>query len=136
CGVLLAACGLIGPLGRLVAAIPLPLANAMLAGVLLSLCAAPFLALADAPGAIAPVIGVWLVLSVLARRWAVPGALIAALVVMVAEGSFAAVDAGSALPAIEPVTPVWDGGALVAIAVPLFIVTMTSQNIPGLAVLA
>ncbi|GAB2862997.1 benzoate/H(+) symporter BenE family transporter [Nocardioides pacificus] len=136
CGVLLAACGLIPLLGRLVAAIPLPLANAMLAGVLLSLCAAPVRAVVEDPLAITPVIATWLLLTVVARRWAVPGALLAAVAVMLLDGSFTAVDTAAAVPILVVVTPAWDAGALLALAVPLFIVTMTSQNIPGMAVLA
>ncbi|WP_244928215.1 benzoate/H(+) symporter BenE family transporter [Nocardioides sp. W7] len=135
-GVLLAACGLVRPLGRLVEAIPLPVANAMLAGVLLTLCTVPFRSLADSPGTVAPVVALWLILTVLAPRWAVPGALVAALVVMAVRGSYSAVDAAAAAPHLESVSPVWDAGALIAIAIPLFLVTMTSQNIPGMAVLA
>ena len=56
-------------------AIPAELAAAMLAGVLLVLCIAPFRALAADPAVIAPVILAWLVGFVLIRRWAVPIAL-------------------------------------------------------------
>ena len=48
-GLLFIAAGLIRPFGRLVAAIPPTLANAMLAGVLFGLCLAPIRALAEAP---------------------------------------------------------------------------------------
>ncbi|MDT0202928.1 benzoate/H(+) symporter BenE family transporter [Nocardioides sp. AE5] len=136
CGVLLALCGLVRPLGRVVAMIPAPLANGMLAGVLLVLCAAPFLAVAEEPAAIAPVILAWLVLMAVARRWAVPGALVAAIVVLIVSGTFGELAGASLVPVVEFVAPQWDAGALLAIAVPLFIVTMTSQNIPGIAVLA
>ncbi|WP_067430642.1 benzoate/H(+) symporter BenE family transporter [Nocardioides jensenii] len=136
CGVLLALCGLVRPLGNLVARIPPTLANGMLAGVLLTLCAAPFLAVVDEPAAILPVMLVWLALTAWARRWAVPGALVAAIAVMAVDGVFGQLAAGAASPTITWVTPTFHGGALIAIAVPLFIVTMTSQNIPGIAVLA
>lgn len=136
CGVLLAVCGFIRPLGELVARIPPTLANGMLAGVLLTLCAAPFLAVVDEPAAIIPVMLVWLALMAVARRWAVPGALVAALAVMAADGVFASVTVDGATPVLVWVTPTFHAGALIAIAVPLFIVTMTSQNIPGIAVLA
>ena len=49
-GVLIVAAGLWKPLGRAVAAIPAPLANAMLAGVLLGLCLAPVRAISARPG--------------------------------------------------------------------------------------
>ena len=41
--------GLWSPLGRLVAAIPKPIASAMLAGILLKLCLAPFMAIGKVP---------------------------------------------------------------------------------------
>jgi benzoate membrane transport protein len=55
-GVLLVAAGFIRPFGRAVAAIPAALANAMLAGVLFSLCLAPVKAMAEAPRLAAPII--------------------------------------------------------------------------------
>ncbi len=135
-GVLIALCGLVRPLGRAVAAIPPALANAMLAGVLLTLCVEPFRALAHSPGAIAPVLLVWLALMRFARRWAVPGALGAALVVIAVSGSFSHLAGARLTPVLTAVAPAWDPAAILAIAFPLFLVTMTSQNIPGMAVLA
>ena len=58
CGALVVVAGLVGPLGRLVAAIPGHIAGAMLAGVLLPLCLAPVHALAQVPLLAAPVIAV------------------------------------------------------------------------------
>src|SRR5690606_26851806 len=49
CAVLIVIAGLFRPLGRAVAAIPAPLANAMLSGVILGLCFAPFKAIAFDP---------------------------------------------------------------------------------------
>ena len=100
CGLLLALCGLVRPLERLVEAIPKPLASAMLAGVLLTLCVAPFRAVVASPAAIAPVMVTWLVLVAVARRWAVIGALGAALVVMAAQGVFGRLDLGAAAPSV------------------------------------
>lgn len=135
CGVLLALTGLVKPLGAAVRAIPAPLAQAMLAGVILHLVAEPFAALGARPWAIAPVLVVWLLMLKLARRWAVPAALLAAVVVMVVSGTFTGLSVDWALH-LEWVTPRFDLAAVVALALPLYIVTMTSQNIPGVAVLA
>ena len=55
-GVLYLLTGLVRPARRPGGRIPAPLANAMLAGVLLGLCVEPFRALADEPAAIAPVL--------------------------------------------------------------------------------
>ena len=46
CAAFIVLAGLIRPFGRAVAAIPAPIANAMLAGVILNLCFAPFKAVA------------------------------------------------------------------------------------------
>ncbi len=135
-GLLYALTGLVRPVGDWVARIPMPLANAMLAGVLLVLCVEPFRALADSPGAIAPVLATWLVLLRLARRWAVPGAFAAALVVIVVTGSLGGLGAGDLAPRLTWTTPHLDPLTVIAIGVPLYLVTMTSQNIPGTAVLA
>ena len=79
-GALIVLAGLIRPLGRLIAAIPAPIAGAMLAGVLLPLCLAPVRAVAEEPLLAVPVVVVWVVVLRFARRWAVPAALAAATV--------------------------------------------------------
>lgn len=134
-GALVAACGLVRPLGALVERIPLALANAMLAGVLLTLCVAPFRAAVSQPAAILPVIAIWLLLIRCAPRWAVPGALATAIGVMAIAGSFTHLAGARLAPIMEVVTPGFDPAAIIALGVPLFLVTMTSQNIPGIAVL-
>jgi benzoate membrane transport protein len=135
-GALYAVTGLVRPLAGWVAAIPPALANAMLAGVLLGLCVEPFRALVDEPAAIAPVLLTWLVVLRLARRWAVPAALLAALVVVVVTGSLSELGSTPLAPHLTWTTPTFDLATVVAIGLPLYVVTMTSQNIPGVAVLA
>jgi benzoate membrane transport protein len=124
-------------LGALIARIPPSIAQAMLAGVLLPLCLAPITGLVANPWGVVPVVVTWLVCSRLAPRWAVPLAFVAAAVVVAVslaqEG--AAVDAGLLVPRIELTAPVFTIGALVGIALPLFIVTMASQNVPGVAIM-
>ena len=60
---------LVRPLGRLIGAIPPPIAGAMLAGVLLPLCLAPVKAVAEVPLLAVPVVLVWAVVGRLARPW-------------------------------------------------------------------
>src|SRR3954471_2165699 len=79
-GVLVVVAGWWKPLGRAVLAIPAPLANAMLAGVLLSFCVAPVKAVAEVPMMALPVVVGWVVVTRFARLYAAPVAvLIAAL---------------------------------------------------------
>ena len=135
CGVLLALTGLWGTLGRLIARIPVPIASAMLAGVLLPLCLTPVRAAVDIPAAVGPVIVAWALLGVVARRWAIPGALAVAIVVVLVSEPLRAGPTG-ALPVLDGTVPAFSAGALLGIALPLFIVTMASQNVPGMGVLA
>lgn len=139
CGVLIVVAGLFKPLGRAVAAIPAPLANAMLSGVILGLCFAPFKAIAFDPKLGLPILVAWAAVLAFKRLYAVPAALAAFVLVMVfgvklPDGAMSAW-AQSLAPPIELVAPVFTLPALVSIALPLFIVTMASQNIPGIAVL-
>jgi len=119
CGMLIVVAGLWRPLGRWVAAIPAPLANAMLAGVLLGLC----------------LVLVWALVARFRRLYAVPVAVLvtAGLIVMTTHVDIAGI--GSLLPLPVLVTPRFTFAAIIGIALPLFIVTMASQNIPGMAVL-
>ncbi|MFZ8757868.1 benzoate/H(+) symporter BenE family transporter [Microbacterium sp. HMH0099] len=125
------------PLGALIARIPPSIAQAMLAGVLLPLCVAPFVGLVDDPWGVAPVLVVWLVASRLLPRWAVPLAFVAAIAVVSVElaRSGADMDAASLLPRLELTVPTLTVGSVVGIALPLFVVTMASQNVPGVAVM-
>lgn len=134
-GALTVLAGLWRPLGRAIAAIPGPLASAMLAGVLLPICEAPARAVVDLPGQAVPVVLTWLVLLRVARPWAVPGALVAAAVAVATHGGFH-VPAGGLPPHPDLTTPVFDAAAITGIALPLFIVTMASQNVTGMTVLA
>jgi benzoate membrane transport protein len=139
CAVLIVIAGLFRPLGRAVASIPAPLANAMLAGVLIGLCFAPVKAIAFNPLFGLPIVLAWIAVGAFRRLWAVPAALAAFALVLafgvhVPDGALASLE-GSLLPRVEFVMPVFTVAALVSIALPLFIVTMASQNIPGIAVL-
>ena len=86
-GVLIVAAGLIKPFGRLVAAIPGPLANAMLAGVLFGLCLAPIKAMIESPGGAILIVLAWLVVSRWKRIYATPAAAIVAGLVILVSGA-------------------------------------------------
>ncbi|KRC66566.1 benzoate transporter [Aeromicrobium sp. Root236] len=124
-------------LGRLIGRIPAPVAQAMLAGVVLELCIKPVKGVVDNPGAIVPIALVWLIVVRLAPRWAVPAAFVTAGVVigidMIRRGD--GIAASSLLPELSLTTPSWTWEAVVGIALPLYIVTMASQNVPGVAIM-
>ena len=133
-GVLIVVAGLWRTLGRWVEAIPAALASAMLAGVLLPVCLAPVEAAVDLPAQALPVIATWVVLMRVARRWAVPGALAVAAIAIAVDPREATAPV-EVLPALTFTAPTFDAGALLGLALPLFVVTMASQNVTGIAVL-
>ncbi len=119
--------------GRLVSKIPATIASAMMAGVLLGLCLAPIKAVATVPEAALPVILVWAVVARFYRLMAVPAAVVAAVIVVVFQGE--PIEFTSLWPDAVLITPVFNWAAVIGIALPLFVVTMASQNIPGVAAL-
>jgi len=135
-GVLLTVAGLWKPFGRAVAAIPPALANAMLAGILLHLCLAPVHAVAQFPLTGLALVLVWAVVARFKRVLAVPAAVLVLVGILAFSGSGVAVPLAALVPAPVIVMPSFSLSAFVGIAFPLFIVTMASQNIPGMAVLA
>lgn len=133
-GCLTVVAGIWRPLGRWIASIPAPLASALLAGVLLPVCLSPAKAVVQKPALMVPVVLVWLLLSRFARRWAVPAAMVTAVVAVAIGGTDNAAFAPS-WPHLTFNMPAWDARTLIGVGVPLFIVTMASQNITGMAVL-
>jgi benzoate membrane transport protein len=131
---LLVVAGMWRPFAQAVERIPAPLAAAMLAGVLLDLCLAPVRAVGEIPWLALPVVLAWAAMLRLNRLWAVPVAVLVAVgVLLLGPGLPGA--GGFTPPVLELVVPRLEWGAVVGIAVPLFLVTMASQNLPGLAVL-
>jgi benzoate membrane transport protein len=124
---LVVAAGCLPAFGRAVGAIPRSLASAMLAGVLFGLCLAPAHAMAQLPLLTAPILLAWLLATIFVRPYAVP------IVVFVTKLPPDAWTAAS--PRLLWVTPSLSPLALGSLGLPLFIVTMASQNVPGLAVL-
>ena len=127
--------GLWRPFGRAVAAIPASLASAMLAGVLLDLCLAPVRAVSAMPALALPIVLAWAVAMRFARLYAVPIAVVATAAMVAFATPFPDGTLAGFAPQPVFVVPVFEPSAIVGISLPLFIVTMASQNIPGLAVL-
>jgi benzoate membrane transport protein len=135
CGVLLLVTGLWPALARAVTRIPKPIASAMLAGILFPICVAPVLAAVQLPALGLPVVIVWLLFARLAPRWAVPAAVLATVVVVVASGEGADLAASPLAPVLTVTWPTFDPLVLVSLGLPLYVVTMAGQNVPGFEVL-
>jgi len=134
-GVLIMLTALWSPLARLINAIPKAIANAMLAGIIFKLCLAPFIALKQSPAIAALILLTWVVMLKVNRLYAAPAAVVVAVTALVLTGQTGG-NAALVLPSLSLVQPVFTLEAMISIAIPLFIVTMASQNITGLAVLA
>lgn len=134
-GLLTLLVGMWKPLAKMVGAVPACVANAMLAGLLVSLCMVPLQEMVRAPWFVAPIVGAWLIAQRLARPWAVPAAALAALVMASHAGwPWSAVTAWQ-LPELKALRPSIEGSAVTGLALPLFVVTMLSQNAPAFSVL-
>ena len=125
----------IRPLGQLVARIPDGIAAAMLAGVLLPFCLRGMGAVEGAPMLILPMVVIFAIVRLGNPALAVLAALAAGLVLTFATG--AAQWPNLALTAPNPVfvMPEFAPGVLIGLGLPLYLVTMASQNLPGFAVL-
>ena len=133
-GVLLAITGLWPRLGQLVSSIPKSIASAMLAGVIFSFCVAPFAASAAYPALVLPVIAVWLLLYWLAPIWASPVAIVLAFTLIGINQGLSVTQADWVIN-ISYLQPTFNPASVFSIAIPLYLVAMASQNIPGIAIM-
>lgn len=115
--------------------IPVPLASGMLAGVLLRFGLDAFVAMKTQLGLALAMFAAYLLGRRFWPRWAIVGVL--ALGTALAAGLGLLDLQGVRLELARPVftAPTFTMGALVGLAIPLFVVTMASQNVPGVAVM-
>ena len=125
--------GATGWFEKLLGRIPMPIASALLAGVLARFGLDAFVALKSALLLVLLMLAVYLV----GRRWwpryAVPGVLAAGIACAAMQGRLhlGAVQWGLTMPVFT--APEFSMRATVSLALPLFVVTMASQNLPGVA---
>jgi len=133
CGALIVLAGVTRLFERVMDRIPQAIAAALLAGVLARFGL-------DAVGAVQTgplLVGVMALTFLLGRRawprYAVPGVLLAGIVIAAAQGRMDTTGIVWAMARPVWTTPAFSFSALVGLALPLFIVTMASQNLPGVA---
>lgn len=136
-GLLIVLTGLLPVLGRVIALIPASIGQAMLAGILLQLCLEPIIGLGTDPLTVAPVVLVWLLALRFAPRWSAPLAFLAAAAVVAVHVSVTdtAIALADLAPRVEFTAPTFTWAAALGIALPLYVVTMASQNVPGITVM-
>lgn len=134
-GLMMTILGFVPALARWAERIPSSIASAMLAGVLLPFCLRLF-----ELGAVDPLLVTLVVVVFLLARQRMP--LYALLLVLVSgitltllRGDISQLPPGATFGVLAPVFPAFDARATVSLALPLFLVTLVSQNLPGLVVL-
>lgn len=133
CALLITVAGASGFFARVMDRIPRALAAALLAGVLARFGFDACLALKASPALVLAMLAAYLLGKRLWPRYAVPGVLLAGVAVAAAQGTLnlGAVQWQLARPVWT--MPAFSLQALVGLALPLFVVTMASQNLPGVA---
>lgn len=134
-GLLMVLTGLLPALGRLAQRIPASVASAMLAGVLLPFVLRLFQVAPDEMGLAIGLLGVFIVARRIWPAWALPAVLVAAFAVLALRGQIALPPSTGLFGALAPVTPAFDWRVAASLGLPLFLVSLASQNLPGLVVL-
>jgi benzoate membrane transport protein len=132
---LIAVFGFSGLFERMIGRIPVSLASGMLAGVLLRFGMGAFESLQTQLGLVLTMFATYLAARRLLPRYAVILTLLAGVLFAAAFGLLAM--EGLSLQLAKPVfiMPTFSLPAIIGIALPLFVVTMASQNVPGVAVI-
>jgi benzoate membrane transport protein len=130
---LITLCGVTGWFELLMKRIPVAIASALLAGVLARFALQGFVAAQTALPLVLIMLGVYLASQRLVPRYAVVITLLAGIAYAGLQGALAwsTVSFTFALPVF--VMPHFTLAAVVSLAIPLFVVTMASQNLPGVA---
>lgn len=129
------ALGLVPALGRLAEKIPSAIASAMLAGVLLPFCLTLFRTAAVDSVLVGVILAVFLAARQRAPLYALLLALAAGVALTLVRGGLSLPESGQVLGMLKPQGPVFKPAAIISLALPLFLVTLVSQNLPGLVVL-
>ena len=133
CAALIVLVGATGWFERLMTRIPVAIAAALLAGVLARFGLSAFTAANTALPLVLLMLGTYLLGKRLIARYAVPLTLVVAVAYTALRGGFGPMPVTLALTWPVWVAPTFTVSAFVSLALPLFIVTMASQNLPGVA---
>lgn len=127
--------GLITPISRMLERIPAQLATAMLAAILLPFCLQAFTPMMSNPAIFFTMFAGFLLGKRFFPRYSMLILLIIGIVCSITDGAFT--DQIMTLSVARPVwvTPEFDLMAILNLSLPLYIITMLSQNLPGIAML-
>lgn len=133
-GVMIVLTGALRPLGALVARIPDGIAAGMLAGVLLPFCLKGAGAAEALPWLVLPMVAVFVLVRLFNPALAVLAAFVGGIALAFATGT-ALPEVDFAAPSLTLIVPELRWSVILGLGVPLYLVTMASQNLPGFAVL-
>ena len=133
CGVLMWLSGATGWFERIMNRIPLALASSLLAGILAKFALMSFAAATPHPLLIISMLMIYLVGKRLWARYAVLGVLIGGTAVAASQGLLDTRQMSLQFATPAWVTPAWSWQAVLGMGLPLFIVTMASQAVPGVS---
>jgi benzoate membrane transport protein len=133
CAALITVCGLTGWFEKLMHRIPVAIASALLAGVLARFALQGFSAAQTALPLVLLMLTTYLLGKRFMPRYAVPITLLVAIIYAAvrAQLTWTSTSFSFAIPVFT--APVWSFKAAISLALPLFVVTMASQNLPGVA---
>jgi len=134
-GLMVALTGALRPLGRMIAAIPDGIAAGMLAGVLLPFCLGLPQAATALPVLVVPMLAVFVLVRLRHPAWAVLAALATGMGLAFATGQATVPATPEGLARLVAVAPAFRPEVLLGLGLPLYLVTMASQNLPGFATL-
>lgn len=126
--------GLVKPVSGLVSKIPASIASGMLAGVLFAFLIGAARTIPVDPIFVLPLVLLFFVIRLFNPAMAVLAVLFGGILFAFLSGRVASVPDIS-LSTLTLIMPVFDTRAIIGIALPLYLVTMASQNLPGFAVL-
>lgn len=126
--------GLTGWFEKLSNKIPLQIASAMLTGILFNFGLSIFTSLQQDLYLVGLMCATYLLAKLYQPRYAIPLVLVVAVLYASLQGQLSMAQVHVDWPAPVWIWPEWSVSALIGVGLPLFIVTLTSQNIPGLAV--
>ena len=135
CSLLVILVGATRALERVADRIPMEIASALLAGVLARFGIQAFAAAQTALPLVLLMVGAYLVARRMAGRYAVVFTLMVGILWVLITGQMAWSMEPVRLAMPVFVAPQWSVSAIVSLAIPLFVVTMASQNLPGMAVI-
>ncbi len=133
CGLLTLLVGLTGWFDAIIKRIPVAIANALLAGVSAKFGLQAFGMLQFNPSLVITMLVTYWVVKQLAPRWAITTSLVVSVIMVYLQGQLNVQHLHLEIAIPQAVWPEFSFAALMGLALPLWIVTMASQNLPGVA---